>query len=193
MPKPPKSSVLLGIHADNHLNVYVRTGDELHQAARIVTTNGTDAATMTTVMADLAEAFDWHKIVADPPLEVPERGLPRAGVAAVVAAPASRPPSRGSRRKNEDMERQRQTVLTIVDAIPESEAIAVPAIAAQVKRMLHFKGKAPATSVRSQLTDLYAEGRVGRVSYKHPNGSDGARWYGLPPVDPVDSRLSVEV
>jgi hypothetical protein len=171
---------VLGVHADDLLNVYIRNGDQLHQAARIVTVNGTDPAAMSSVMADLADTFGWRNIRVDEPVEVelakaPERALPAPRV------PASRKP----RRRNEDMERQRQTVLHIVENIPESEAVAVPAIAMQVKRMLHFKGSPPSTSVRGQLVDLHAEGRVGRIDYQHPNGSRGSRWYGLAKPPPV--------
>jgi hypothetical protein len=86
MPKRP-DLVVLGMHADDTLNVYLRDpeGDELHQAARIMTHNGVKPLELTSVMANLADVFDWHQIVAAPP-EVPHTpsALPRARTAAAV-------------------------------------------------------------------------------------------------------------
>jgi len=194
MPKPRDTSVLLGILADGQLDVYVRNGDQLHQAARIATADNVSAATMTTVMADLAEAFGWPKIAVIPTSEVSrtsEQGLPRAGGAA--APPVSRTRRGrggmgGERRSRADMELQKQTVLAIVNDIPKSGPVTVPVIAAQVKKRLQVPGQSPETSVRSQLLELFDDGLVGRVEYTRPNGHAGYDWYGLP----ADSRLSVE-
>jgi hypothetical protein len=196
MPKPRDTSVLLGIHADGHLDVYMRNGDQLHQAARIATADNVSADTMTTVMADLAEAFGWPKIAVTPTSKVSrtyEQGLPRAGGAA--APPVSRSSGRGRgapggvRRTRADMERQKMLVLEIVSAVPASDPLTVPKIASQVKRLLGIPGQSPETSVREHLLELHDEGKVGRVAYDRPNGHKGYDWHGLPPAD---SRISVE-
>jgi hypothetical protein len=199
MPKPHEAPlVLLGIHADDHLDVYVRNGDQLHQAARLATTANVSADTMTTVMADLAVAFGWPKIAVTPTSEVSrasEQGLPRvAGDAAASSASRARngrgrgAPG-GVRRTRADMERQKMLVLEIVSAVPASDPLTVPKIASQVKRLLGIPGQSPETSVREHLLELYDEGKVGRVEYDRPNGHKGYDWHGLPPAD---SRISVE-
>lgn len=71
-PKLPDTFVVLGMHAENQLDVFVRSEDnELHQAARIATHNGVNPASMSMVLADLADTFGWRQI-ATAPTEVPQ-------------------------------------------------------------------------------------------------------------------------
>jgi hypothetical protein len=63
MPKQA-DSVILGLHADDTLNVFIRNEGNLYQAAKFATHNGVSPAIMTAVMADLADAFGWRQIAA---------------------------------------------------------------------------------------------------------------------------------
>ena len=57
-------SVILGIHADDSLSVFIRNGSDLFQTAKFATHNGVTPAAMTAVMADLADTFGWRQIAA---------------------------------------------------------------------------------------------------------------------------------
>jgi len=70
MPKQA-DSVILGLHAEDTLNVFIRNDGELFQAAKFATHNGVSPAIMTAVMADLADAFGWRQI-ASMSSEVPQ-------------------------------------------------------------------------------------------------------------------------
>jgi hypothetical protein len=67
----PVESVLLGVHADDTLSVFIRNDGDLFQAAKFATHNGVTPLMMTTVMADLADAFGWRQI-ASASSEVPQ-------------------------------------------------------------------------------------------------------------------------
>jgi hypothetical protein len=71
MPKPASESVILGLHAEDTLSVFIRNDGDLFQAAKFATHNGVSPLMMTTVMADLADAFGWRQIAATPS-EVPQ-------------------------------------------------------------------------------------------------------------------------
>jgi len=70
-PSKHPDSVILGLHAEDTLNVFIRNDGELFQAAKFATYNGVSPAIMTAVMADLADAFGWRQI-ASTSSEVPQ-------------------------------------------------------------------------------------------------------------------------
>jgi hypothetical protein len=119
---PP--AVILGMHANDTLNVYMRTEQgELHQAARIMTHNGVDPAAMTAVMADLSATFGWPSLVATPTgTSTTPQALPQARTAAAVRAVGTHeaePPSNHPAGKKRRGRPRGQTIhpLTIEDII----------------------------------------------------------------------------
>lgn len=124
-PKHPESFVVLGMHADDALSVYVRDdNDELHQAARIATHNGVTPLLMTKVMADLADTFGWRQI-ATAPSEVPQpeppaRVLPTPTreVRSAAAGRASTHPA-GKRRHTRHHDLTIEQIIEFVHQHPE--------------------------------------------------------------------------
>lgn len=190
---PDDSVVVLGMHADNTLNVFVRDADQqLHQAARITTRNGVDPMAMTTIMADLTDAFGWRQIVSGP-AEVPQlsRELPRGNRTAVAAAavratppkaptPESRPSRRGTRRTPADMVRQDEAILELLDGVDRNGAIGTPDIINHVRAEFGLPASVD-PNVRRCINRLLEAGRVGQVVDEGvlSGGRARHRWYGV--------------
>lgn len=189
--------VVLGMHADDILNVFVRDGNELHQAARIMTVNGVDPSAMTAVMADLADTFGWRNIAAatsgvvPPPEELsPKTGVaPAAPVEAEHLALPSTPVKpeasskadlrRRPRRNRADMKLQRDTIVKLLTGVPKDGAWPTSAVIARVAKVLKIKLSMSESTVRSQLTQLADAGVIGRQAQMMNNGYEGFKWYGL--------------
>lgn len=172
--------VVLGMHANDTLNVFVRNEDgALTQAARIMTHNGVDPSAMTAVMADLADTFGWRDIAAGP-LEVPQssRELPRAGVTPVAPVKIVNPP-KGSRtrRSAADMDRQRQTALQLLRAVTSAHPWSTSVVQAKVYEALRLPNEHPDSNLRRQLLELHEQGQIGRTDVGRPNGAPAYVWH----------------
>lgn len=173
----PDQLVVLGMHADDVLNVFVRGDDhQLHQAARIATHNGVEPAAMSAVMADLSDVFGWRHVVAAPmgvpqPAQLPERDsraeLPQARTAAAVRAsnhPAGKGKGKGSRRHHTRHALTMEQIIEFIHQHPEgcrAKDIAEALMPGHKEnrhtvsnRLVAYRGKLARTGEPSAITEV---------------------------------------
>lgn len=189
-----QARVILGLHSGDHLDVFIRDGARnLHQAARITTHNGLDPAALTSIMADLADAFGWQQIASAPVVpHSPE--LPRGNRAGVPATPARGPkPKRGRPPKNQPpppsyhrrdkaaMQLQEDTIIALLDNTDRTRALTTSEIADHVCATLGLDRVNSDANLRKHITRLFEDGRISRTvdpTTLASNGKPRHRWYG---------------
>jgi hypothetical protein len=170
-----KAVVVLGLHRDDTLDIFVRNDDgSLNQAARINTQNGLDPAAMTAVMADLADVFGWQHSAAQP-LAVP-RPLVRAVLRAdeLSHAPAGVVPPAGAlpqtkkkkpksgRRNAVEMVALKEAVRAYVATVSRDYAVNGTAVARQLGKTDKTVTEKTESTIRRLLDELVKEGAINR-------------------------------